>query len=196
MNVKITAYQILRLTMLAIPGVAAAHQVAGESIGWLSGLLHPLVNADHVLAVAAVGLWFAQSGGRWVYLMPFSFAILMLAGGCLALIPLEMAYVESAMPLLVLSVGLMLVFALKLSSPLVMIWVCCFALLHGYTHAADMLLDVNARAYTAGFVLVTVLLNYIGVITGLMCHRFNGNKLMPYLGGMVIVSDVWLAAVG
>ena len=36
---------------------ALAHVDAGQSTGFLSGLLHPVSGLDHVLAMVAVGLW-------------------------------------------------------------------------------------------------------------------------------------------
>ena len=48
---------------------AQAH-IVFESGGWADGVLHPLLGADHVLAMLAVGLWAAQLGGRALWAVP------------------------------------------------------------------------------------------------------------------------------
>lgn len=173
---------------------AEAHSLAGEATGFLSGLIHPLTSIDHALALLAVGLWAARIGGRTLYFIPIAFVTLMLAGGSLRLLPVEIAYVENAMTLSVLVLGLMLVSAFKVSSPVGVIIVGCFALFHGYAHAEDMLLDTDASSYTAGFSLATAFLNTAGIATGLLLKRWPRYNLDRYLGGLVALAGAWLAA--
>ncbi|MGA7394471.1 MAG: HupE/UreJ family protein, partial [Terrimicrobiaceae bacterium] len=43
--------------LLLYPITAFAHTGGGETIGFWSGLEHPISGLDHILAMVAVGLW-------------------------------------------------------------------------------------------------------------------------------------------
>ena len=61
------------------------------------------------------------------------------------------------------------------------------ALLLGYVHAYDMLLDVDAAGFTAGFALATLLLIAAGIIFRQLFDRFYHQKFARYLGGILAV---------
>jgi urease accessory protein len=60
--------------LLAVPLLAHAHIGTGTAHGWLHGFSHPLLGADDVLAMIAVGLWAVQMGGRAIWLVPLTFS--------------------------------------------------------------------------------------------------------------------------
>ena len=69
------------LALAALAGPAAAHTGLGGGSGFASGFLHPLLGADHVVAMVAVGLWGAFLGRPALWLLPVIFPLVMAAGG-------------------------------------------------------------------------------------------------------------------
>ncbi len=49
--------------------------------GFLSGLAHPVMGPDHVIAMIAVGMWGAQLGAPAIWLLPVTFPVVMAFGG-------------------------------------------------------------------------------------------------------------------
>ncbi len=62
------------LAFLLAPAAAMAHTGAGaHGTPFESGLLHPILGADHLLTMVAVGIFAAVSGGRALWAYPASF---------------------------------------------------------------------------------------------------------------------------
>ena len=53
---------------MPIPGQAHPFSLAGDSIGFFSGLVDPFASADHILALLAFGLWVYRTGKPLVYM--------------------------------------------------------------------------------------------------------------------------------
>ncbi|CAD6880978.1 HupE-UreJ family metal transporter [Methylomonas albis] len=160
-------FQISGLTLLALPQVGNAHpwHWPDETVGFLNGLIHPLESSDHILTMLAVGLWLARYSRLGSCFMAMFFVALMLLGGSLGFVSIEIIHAEIAMYLSVLVLSVMLVLERKVSLPVGVILVGSVAVFHGYEHAYDMWLDIDAIAYTAGFALATVSLLAIGIAT-------------------------------
>ena len=175
MKGKAIFFRILSWLVLVQPMLAEAHPLhwATESIGFFGGLIHPITSIEHVFTMLAVGLWMSPGSRQTIYFMPVMFVTLMLVGGSLTLIPLEIAHAEMLMNLSVLILGLMLVLGGKATSPLSALAVANVAVFHGYLHAYDMLLDVDAIAYTVGFALATLVLIAAGMATRCVFNRFE-----------------------
>lgn len=173
MKGKAKFFQKLTSMTLAQPLVADAHSFhwASESIGFLGGLIHPTTSMEHVLTMLLVGLCLSQMGNRSAYVMPFLFVVLMLMGGGLTLIPIEIADAENLMWLSVLLLGLMLVFVRRVSQYVGALIIASVAVLHGYVHAYDIWLDVDAVGYSIGFALMTMVLILVGIGSGWMVKR-------------------------
>ena len=60
---------------------ALGHVLQGEAYGFVTGFLHPISGADHVLAMVAVGLWGAQLGAPAIWVLPVAFPLVMAMGG-------------------------------------------------------------------------------------------------------------------
>lgn len=175
MQGKVICSGMLALFAFAHPLVADAHPFhwALESVGFTSGLIHPLLSSDHILTMLAVGMCLFRSGPRFACVMPWVFVVLMLVGGGLTLIPVDIAQAENLMYLAVLMLGLMLVSGFRLAAPVVAVIVAAVAVFHGYVHAYDMLLDVDAFAFTAGFSLATLVLIALGIAMAWLFKRFE-----------------------
>lgn len=165
MNSKARFFQILGLAALVQPIGVNAHPLhwSTDEVGFLSGMIHPLESFDHILTMLAIGLCLSRSAKQAVYFLPVVVVALMLCGGSLIFMPVEIVYAENIMNLSVLLLGLMLAFRFKASLLLEAFIVSNVMVFHGYVHADDIWLDVDAVAYTVGFSVTTALLITIGI---------------------------------
>ena len=62
------------------PSLAFAHSGGGHVHGLVSGLEHPMMGLDHLLAMMAVGMIAVRTGGRGDLIVPLSFVSAMVAG--------------------------------------------------------------------------------------------------------------------
>jgi urease accessory protein len=91
----------------------------------------------------------------------------------------------------VVSLGLMVVFAIRLPINLSMLLVGLFAVFHGYAHGLEMPQASSAFLYGSGFVLATALLHLIGMGLGKVAYR---KHLISRLSGTIItLAGLYLA---
>lgn len=171
---------------MALPIVAEAHPFhwATESIGFLSGLLHPLSASDHIITMLIVGFWISQVNRLATMTVSLVFAVFMLIGGGLTLISVEIPHAESLMNLSALLLGSMLVTGYKVSSVVVALIAGNLALFHGYVHAYDIWLDSHAFAYTAGFALATLALISVGISLRTFINRLVYKNVSHFFDGI------------
>ena len=109
-RLALTALPFLTLAFGASP--ASAHAV--HQHGLVAGFLHPLMGADHVAAMVAIGLWAASLGWRRGWLPPAGFLAGMAGGIALGLaggIGLGFGVVETAVAGSLILLGAMLAMA-------------------------------------------------------------------------------------
>jgi urease accessory protein len=179
MNSKTRYFQILCLAVLAQPIVAVAHPMhwASDSIGFFSGMSHPLTGGDHIITMLVVGFWLSQANRQATKILPFLFIVLMLIGCGLSIIPIEIAHAECVMYLS----ALLLATGYKVSSLTATLMVGNLALFHGYVHAYDIWLDLDGLAYTVGFSLTTLALISMGIAIRIMVNRFTDKNVSHVL---------------
>jgi urease accessory protein len=162
---------------LLFPALAQAHP--GHDLTWdfSGGFAHPVTGLDHVLAMAAVGLWAAQLGGRARWLVPAAFVGTMIGGAALGHAfgrgGAEVPGIEQGIAASVLLLGLLISAAVRLPVAAGMALVGVFALFHGFAHGAEMPATAGGFAYGAGFVVATAALHVAGVGLGLLAGRFS-----------------------
>ncbi|WP_162419691.1 HupE/UreJ family protein [Microvirga brassicacearum] len=156
----------VRLTFLFVFATAAspalAHTGVGSGTSFLSGFLHPLSGADHILAIIAVGLWARLLGGRALVVFPASFLIAMLGGGVIAMAGWTLPAIEAGIAASILVLWALIIFRAR---PPILIGsgLCAvFAVAHGYAHGAELATGSNPAQYAAGFLLATAVLLLIG----------------------------------
>jgi urease accessory protein len=185
-------------SLLLLPQAALAHPASGPAAGFAHGLAHPFGGIDHVLAMIAVGLLAATLGGRALWALPLAFIALMVAGGALAMAAVPLPYVEGAVALSVVVLGVAV--AAQRPWPVVAAaaLVGVFALFHGHAHGSEMAQGLPAVAFAAGFVLATGLLHLTGIALGLGIAKFGPApaRLCGQLGGgaIALVGVALLAA--
>jgi urease accessory protein len=150
----------------ALAGVALAHTGHGETSGFVSGFMHPMGGLDHVLAMAAAGLYAASLGGRALWALPVSFAGLMIAGFAAGASGVALPQVEFFIGLSVIVLGVLVAAQVKMPVAAGMGVVGFFAIFHGHAHGAEMALGLSGAEYAAGFVLATAILHGAGLALG------------------------------
>lgn len=175
-------------------GPALAHTGHGDAHGFVAGLLHPVGGLDHVLAMAAVGLFAAHLGGRALWAVPAAFVTLMAFGGALGMNGVDVPYVEIGIGVSVVVFGAILAAGIALPVGLAMGLVGFFAIFHGHAHGAEMPQDATGAAYAAGFMIATALLHAAGVGLGMGAARFASTVAVRLGGAAMAAAGVGLLA--
>ncbi len=170
------------ISLAAFAGAAEAHVGHGSTVGFTSGLTHPLSGFDHILAMLAVGLIAARLGGKALWAVPAAFVGMMVVGGALGMNGFELPYVELGIIASVIALGAAA--TLNFRSPL---WAATglagfFALFHGHAHGAEMPLADSGVTYAMGFVVATALLHGLGLALGIAMNRVAKAGAQPLQG--------------
>jgi urease accessory protein len=191
MKSRLATLLALPVTMLAYIPAAGAHSVGAEGAGFITGLAHPFMGLDHLLAMIAVGIWAAQTGGSAIWRLPLSFIVMMTVAALISASGFSLPTLEPLIAGSVVLLGLMVVFAIRLPVNLSMLLVGLFAVFHGYAHGLEMPQASSAIQYGSGFVLATTVLNLIGIGLGKIAYR---KHLLSRLSGSIIaIAGLYLA---
>jgi urease accessory protein len=177
------------LLFCLLPASAFAHEGASLPYGsFLAGLTHPVLGADHFLAMVSVGIVSAQIGGRAIWTVPATFVGVMAFGGLLGYLDIGMTAIEAGIAISVLALGIAIAADRRLPISLVMTTVGFFAIFHGYAHGAEMPTVANAVTYSLGFMTGTAALHVAGVIIGDISQHYSAGKLMLRFSGAAIAA--------
>jgi urease accessory protein len=154
-------------------------------------LAHPLLGPDHLLALVAVGLLAALTGGTARYAYPSAFVGGMLVGGALGFGGPALPFVEPTILASVVALGAATAFALHLPLAAACAAIAAFGLAHGYVHGLEGP-ALGGLPYAFGFVLSTVALHGLGLVLGLAA-RNRGPVLGRALGGVTCLAGVAMA---
>jgi len=166
MKTKSLVLTAILATLATLP--AYAHTGIGTVHGLLDGIIHPLIGIDHLLVMLAVGLWAAMRGGKSLWLLPLAFVTAMGVGAGLSMLGITINAAETWVAGSVVVAGVLVWRNTRMSSVLAVALVSVFALAHGYVHALELADDADALAYSAGFLLTTVVLHGLGLAVGLL----------------------------
>jgi urease accessory protein len=175
----------LSLMILLIPSLALAHPGQGEVSGFVSGLAHPLLGPDHLLAMLAVGLWAALAGGRALLGYPAAFVLAMLAGGMAGAGGPALPVIEPVILASIMVIGAAAALALRVSLWAAIPALALFGLVHGLAHGVE---GPGGADYALGFVIATGALHGVGILLARM--GLNAGRV---LGAGVAVAGVALA---
>ena len=170
-RLALTALPVLALAFGANP--ALAH--AGHEHGLVAGFLHPLMGADHVAAMVAIGLWAASLGWQRGWLPPLGFLAGMAGGIALGLaggIGLGFGVVENAVAGSLIVLGAMLAMAQPFRPALALPLVLVAGLVHGLAHGGEI---ASAALPTAlGMLAGSALLHGFGAALGVASAHYTG----------------------
>ena len=170
---------------------ALAHLLEGEANGFLTGLLHPLSGADHVLAMIAVGLWGAQLGAPAIWVLPVAFPLVMAMGGMLGFLGVPILGVEYGIAASAIVLGAAVAFEVRPSLVIAALVVGCFAIFHGHAHGTELPTGQSAMLYSMGFVMATGCLHAVGIGIGTVHRRSWGRQLLRGAGTVVTAGGVF-----
>lgn len=183
----------LGLLMLGA-GPASAHEQVGVAGGFVSGFTHPIFGADHLIAMVAVGLWGAQLGRPLVWILPITFPLVMAFGGLLGLLDVGLPFVEVAIALSAIVLGIMVAFQIRPPVWVAAAIVAVFAIFHGHAHGQELPEAANPLAYSVGFVLATGLLHLTGILIGLVLAWPMGTRVVRACGVVITLLGGWFLA--
>lgn len=181
---------VLALTAALLPAAAWAHTGIGAhgARPFAAGLAHPLFGPDHLLAMVAVGILAALTGGRARLAYPSVFVGAMLVGGAFGLAGVALPMVEPAILASVVVLGATIALAPRLPLVPACTAIALFGVAHGHAHGLEAP-ALGGLSYAAGFVLSTAALHGLGFLAGR-----RGAVLGRVLGGMTCVAGLALAA--
>jgi urease accessory protein len=164
---------------------AMGHALQGEAYGIVTGLLHPISGADHVLAMVAVGLWGAQLGAPAIWVLPVAFPMVMAMGGMLGFLGVHIPGVEYGIAASAIVLGTAVAFQIRPPLVIAALLVGCFAIFHGHAHGTEIPPGQSALLYSLGFVIATGCLHAVGIGIGTV-HRWSwGQQLLRAAGTAV-----------
>ncbi|MGD1990563.1 MAG: HupE/UreJ family protein [Chromatiales bacterium] len=172
------------LLLLAVSDVSA-HSAEGLAGGFFSGLMHPVLGPDHVIAMVAVGLWGAFLGKPAIWLLPIVFPMVMAFGGALGVAGVPVPAVETGIAVSAIVLGAMVAFAVRPPIWVAAVIVGAFAIFHGHAHGTELPGAANPLAYSLGFVIATGLLHLCGIAFGTLTHWPAGKVAVRAGGGLI-----------
>ncbi len=181
---------LLSATFLVLSSAPAlAHTGDHAASGLTSGLAHPFMGADHLLAMVAVGLFAVQSGGINRFLLPLLFVGTMIVGGALGLNGVAVPFVEAGIVGSVILLGAAIAYGRQMPTAVAAVMVSTFALFHGVAHGTEMPIEASALAYGAGMAVSTAILHVMGMGVASVVP-----SILRIAGGAIALSGVALAA--
>lgn len=193
MRVNSTQWCLSGLALaLCVP--ALAHAQTGVAGGLISGLLHPVIGIDHLVAMVAVGLWGAILGAPAIWVLPIAFPVVMALGALAGVGGLPLPGVEVAIAASALVLGGAVLTRSRPPLWLAALIVSAFAMFHGHAHGTEIPAAGNPLAYGVGFVVATGLLHVAGILIGMMVRWPAGLLAVRGCGAVVAAIGAWFLA--
>lgn len=187
---------IVLLAGLCISLNAIAHGNADNN-GFMSGILHPAIGLDHLLAMLSVGMLSAKIGGRAIWYVPATFIIVMFFGNALGIYYPDIVNIELGISLSIVVLGTALLFKKSPSVFLAVPVVAFFALLHGHAHGTEMPDAAEPFLYALGFMTGTTIIHILGIIIVELLNKTSKAKLIiQVIGGLIVSAGLYFVAIG
>ncbi len=177
---------VLWIVLLIYPVAILAHTLGGSANGFLTGISHPVVGYDHLLAMLSVGAISAQLGGRAVWVVPLTFMTFMVVGGLLGINHIALISVEIGIAVSVIVLGAAMAIENKVSFFIVMLFVGFFAVFHGHAHGVEMPGMVKPGKYVLGFILGTGIIHLLGMVLAFTANALPRGSVFLRLSGVAI----------
>lgn len=189
---KLTAKLLTAAALLAASASAMAHPGHAEG-GFISGLLHPMLGLDHLLAMAAIGFWSVRQSATLKNSTPLFVIGGMILGAGIAWAGFSLPGVETGIALSVLLAGILIATMAKLPTVVGGGLVAAFMVFHGFAHGTEMPAGAALVAYLAGFSIATLAITFAGRGLGSLMLKTD-SRFSRGVGGVMAVTGAVLAA--
>ncbi|MEM9774314.1 MAG: HupE/UreJ family protein [Chloroflexota bacterium] len=188
-KLKIAFACYLSAILIFVPTQAVAN--GGDTISFgsfLAGLFHPVMQLNHFLAMVSAGIISAQIGGRMVWTIPVTFVGLMAIGWGLNLAGIGLGYIDLAVALSIVVLGLIIAIDRSFTVAIMIIVVGLFALFHGYAHGVEMPSLANPIQYASGFLIGAAIIHFIGILVGGIPQNYEKrSSIFSIMGATIAV---------
>lgn len=184
------AFRIPALLALLLPAVAFAHPGHFSVSSMATGLAHPILGFDHLLAIFALGIWAATQGKTMKWSLPLLFVLVMAFGAFVALKGVSMPFVEPGILASIFVLGLMLLTAKKMRAMSSVVLVAAFALFHGHAHGTEMLAGTHVITYFVGFILSSLAVCAAGSLFASKVLAKQSSIVTQVLGALVALGGL------
>ncbi|WP_420389365.1 HupE/UreJ family protein [Marinobacter sp.] len=190
-----TTKLLMAAGLLLTATTAAAHTGHGAHAenGFLSGLLHPMLGLDHLLAMAAIGFWSVRQSNTMKQITPLFVIGGMVLGAGIAWGGMSLPGVETGITFSVLVAGILIATLAKLPTAVGGALVGAFMLFHGFAHGAEMPAGATLAAYLAGFSIATLAITLVGRGLGSLMLKAD-SRFSRGVGGVLAVAGAYLTA--
>ena len=179
--------KIVFIILYIFQAVGYAKHVESDAGGFFSGIIHPLMGIDHVIAIIGVAIWSYQISKSSIWILPLAFLIAMLIGAGIGIIAIPLYSVEIVIAFSGIFLGLFIVmdekFPLWVSIPVVSI----FALFHGYAHGVELPLTSTPIMYMLGFSITVALLMIFGIVVATILKKLSYKEIGTRVLGISII---------
>ncbi|MDT8447279.1 MAG: HupE/UreJ family protein [bacterium] len=175
MNWKKSLYATLAAAFVAAPVYAHTGPIAE---GLSSGLLHPFLGLDHLLALLTVGVLAVRPSESMRWFLPLTFAGVMALGALVGMMNPGPSNVEFAVAGSVVLLGALLIWGRQFNSIMLVFLVALSALMHGQVHGAEA--SGAWFSYLGGMTVSTLFLHLCGVFLGTLLVRRSETSLRLY----------------
>ncbi|MCK7545401.1 HupE/UreJ family protein [Marinobacter bryozoorum] len=180
---KLTSKLLTTAALLLTATAAVAHPGHDHSTsGFTSGLLHPMLGLDHLLAMAAIGFWSVRQGDFMKKATPLFVVGGMILGAGLAFAGVALPGVETAIVLSVIVAGILIAAMAKLPTAVGGSLVVAFMVFHGHAHGTEMPAGAALAAYLVGFSIATLAITFAGRGLGALLQKTD-NRVARGVGG-------------
>jgi urease accessory protein len=175
------------------PVAALAHpgHPGHEVLGLVDGFIHPFTGADHMLAMAAVGLWAALRGGKAMWAWPSAFVAALLAGFALGRAGVVLPMAAPTILASIIVLGALTAADARTPTALGVTLIAVFGLAHGYAHGVE---SPHAGAgFPIGMALSSAVLHGVGLAAAFGLQRLKRPTFVRLLGLGAATGGVILA---
>lgn len=178
--------------LMLLPAAAMAHVGDHSLLNWKEGFLHPLSGLDHLLGVAAAGIWLAQGESRnnVAFLAGFAaiLALAILAGTQFTHVGLESGIVGALIVL-----GALMACAFRGPLILRILVIGAVAAIHGFVHGTELPSGTGALPFAMALILSSLLLVMVAIIVGKRSETFTKGKAARIAGVLLMVFGFGIA---
>ncbi|MFL1405850.1 HupE/UreJ family protein [Marinobacter sp. M1N3S26] len=185
---KLTTKLLTTAALLLTATAAVAHPGHDHGTsGFTSGLLHPLLGLDHLLAMAAIGFWSVRQGNVMKNATPLFVVGGMILGAGIAFAGIALPGVETGIVLSVIVAGILIAAMAKLPTAVGAALVMAFMVFHGYAHGTEMPSGAMLAAYLAGFSIATLGITFAGRGLGALLMKADNRVARGVGAGLAAV---------